>query len=229
MERIFYTATVVDTKDETGMAQVQVTLEGFGSKEVKLPWIRMTTPYASKQFGIYFMPEVGDEVIVLKGHGHSPQSMLIIGAVHNGKLKTKIEPDGKNLIKEIRTKSGNSIVFDDKGGKESITIECVDEALQIKFDAKEKLISIHSSKDIKLESEKLIELTTKDVNVKASGKVTIKADKDVLVDAGGNVTIKSAKDVIVKGGMNVKIKGGTKVDIAGGAMVVIKGGMVKIN
>lgn len=229
MERIFYTATVVDTKDETGMAQVQVKLEGFGDTEVKLPWIRMMTPYGSEKFGFYFMPEVGDEVVVLKGHGHSPQSMLIIGSVHNGKLKTKISPDGKNLIKEIRTKSGNSIVFDDADGKESVTIECVDQELQIKFDAKAKLISITSNKDVKIKSTKLISLETKDVKIKASGMVDVKASKDVTIDAGGNVTVKSAKDVIVKGGMNVKIKGGTKVDIAGGAMVTIKGGMVKIN
>ena len=229
MERIFYTATVVDTKDKAGMGKVQVKLEGFGAKEVKLPWVRMTTPFGSKEFGFYFMPEVGDEVIVLKGHGNGPQSMLIIGSVHNGKLKTKVAPDGKNLIKEIRTKSGNSIVFDDKSGKESVTIECKDQELQIKFDAKAKLISITSNKDVKIKSTKLIHLETKDVKIKASGIVHVKASKDVTVDAGGNVTVKSAKDVIVKGGMNVKIKGGTKVDIAGGAMVTIKGGMVKIN
>lgn len=229
MERIFYTATVVDTKDKAGMAQVQVKLEGYGAKEVKLPWIRMMTPYASNKFGIYFMPEKGDEVIVLKGHGAGPQSMLIIGAVHNGKAKTKLSPDGKNLLKEIRTKSGNSIVFDDTSGKEAVTIECKDQNLQIKFDAKEKLISISSNKDIKIKSTKLIQLETKDVKIKASGMVDIKASKDVNVVAGGNVLVKAAKDVTVKGGMNVNIIGGTKVDIKGSAMVVIKGGMVKIN
>jgi type VI secretion system secreted protein VgrG len=229
MERIFYTAKVLDTKDKEGMAQIQVSLEGFGPTAVKSPWLRMMTPYASAKFGIYFMPEVGDEVLILKGHGWGPSSMVVLGSLHNGKAKTKVAPDGKNFIKEIRTKSGNSIKFDDKGGNESITIQCKDQALEIKFDAKQKLISITSNKDIKIKSEKLIQLETKDVKIKASGMVDIKAAKDITVNAGGNATIKAAKDVTIKGGMNVKIEGATKVDIKGGAMVVIKGGMVKIN
>jgi type VI secretion system secreted protein VgrG len=214
MERIFYTAKVLDTKDKEGMAQIQVSLEGFGPTAVKSPWLRMMTPYASAKFGIYFMPEVGDEVLILKGHGWGPSSMVVLGSLHNGKAKTK---------------SGNSIKFDDKGGNESITIQCKDQALEIKFDAKQKLISITSNKDIKIKSEKLIQLETKDVKIKASGMVDIKAAKDITVNAGGNATIKAAKDVTIKGGMNVKIEGATKVDIKGGAMVVIKGGMVKIN
>src|SRR4051812_38246436 len=74
-----------------------------GRVQVKFPWFddafvtdwcRVAQPYAGNQYGVFFVPEEKDEVIVGFIHGdmHIP---IVLGGVHNGKDKptTKREKD----------------------------------------------------------------------------------------------------------------------------------------
>ena len=64
-------------------------------------WARIATLMAGKERGTYFIPEVGDEVLVAFEHGdiHYP---YIIGSLWNGKEKPfETNSDGKNNLRVI--------------------------------------------------------------------------------------------------------------------------------
>ena len=77
-------------------------------------WIRVTTPYAGNEKGIFFMPEKDEEVIV-GFEGGNAEKPYIIGCVWNGKAKNS-SANGSNSQKIIKTKSGLSITLDDGTG-----------------------------------------------------------------------------------------------------------------
>ena len=111
-------ATVLGNIDLTGQFRVQINvpfLPGF------LPWARVAVPMAGLARGTFFIPQIGDEVLVAFHHGdiHEP---YVIGSLWNtidrppGLLPT----DAVNKRK-IRTPLGQEVVFDDVLQSVSIT------------------------------------------------------------------------------------------------------------
>lgn len=110
-------ATVVDNIDLLGEARVQLNLPwvpGF------LPWARIATAMAGMARGTYFIPQIGDEVLVAFNQGDIREP-FVIGALWNtldrppSLLQT--DPINKRLI---RTPFGQQVVFDDL--QQSVTI-----------------------------------------------------------------------------------------------------------
>src|SRR4051812_46011120 len=57
---------IINNIDATGMARVQVSLPWIPGIE---PWARVVTPSAGALRGIYFVPQIDEEVIVAFNHG----------------------------------------------------------------------------------------------------------------------------------------------------------------
>lgn len=202
--------TVVDTKDEAKLGRIQVKLTGFAA-EVALPWLRVLQPTASALFGSFFLPELNDEVAILRGAGNDPDSMVVLGALYNGKNKPFApDADGKNNLKEIRTRTGHALTFSDKEGEESITLASGDGKLSIVINQKEGSIAITTDKALTITSKEAITVDGKDITVTASGKLGLKGDK---------VAIEGSSGVEIKDGSAVKVSGG-KVQIAGTAVEI---------
>ena len=209
---IIYLGTVKSLDDPDGMGRLQVELHGF-TKALKLPWVRTVQPTASKKHGTVWLPEVGDEVLVLRGEGDSTDAMFILGALYTGKIQPLVKSDKeKNIIKQIVTKEKHALIFDDSAGKGKITIMTGDKNVKIELDVK--------ASSVKVLSKKLVHIETKDAMIKASGNVDIEC-KEATIKASAKVTIKGGQKVSV-------IVGGNKVEVAS-AGVTIKGSMVKIN
>ena len=149
----------------------------------------------------------------LRGEGDAADSMFVLGAVYTGKAKPQVKSaKEKNAIKQIMTKEKHKLIFDDTPGKGKITVITGDEKVKIELDVKESSVKVHS--------EKLVYIETKDAQIKASGSVEVEC-KDADVKASGTVTIKGSQKASI-------IVGGNKVELSAGG-VVIKGSMVKIN
>jgi type VI secretion system secreted protein VgrG len=132
-------ARVVNHNDPRGMGRIQIKYDWM--EDAMTAWARMTTPSAGGGRGFMFMPEVGDEVLVVFEHG-DVERPYIVGALWNGvdsaprqgfwdgeamqavgSNGTQVAADmARNDIKRIVTKSGNRIQLVDVGGKESIVI-----------------------------------------------------------------------------------------------------------
>ena len=108
-------AIVKDNNDPQGMGRVRV--QFFWQKGDELsPWIRMIQPYAGNGKGFYFIPEVGEEVMVDFENGNAERP-FVLGAHYNGAAKSGYNP----TTKAIHTQSGTKILLNDAEG--SVRIE----------------------------------------------------------------------------------------------------------
>lgn len=112
---------VTNNQDDDGMGRVKVKFP-WREESDESYWARIATPMAGKDRGIYFLPEVGDEVLVSFDHGNIYHP-YILGSLWNGQdSPPEKNSDGKNGIRKIKSRSGHQIIFDDSDGKEKLGI-----------------------------------------------------------------------------------------------------------
>jgi len=95
---------------------------GMGGEAPSAP-ARMMMPNAGTKRGVYWMPEIGDEVVVAFEAGDS-NSPIILGALFNAESPTpdQAQPSDDNNVRTIVSRSGHEITLDDspQAGKVSI-------------------------------------------------------------------------------------------------------------
>ena len=112
-------AIVIDNNDPKGQGRIRVKMQWQQAKNLRSPWIRVMTPDAgssnevSKNRGMVFIPEVGDQVM-LGFRYNDPNRPFVIGSIFNGTTGTGGKE--KNNIKSLSSKSGNIIKLDDSKG-----------------------------------------------------------------------------------------------------------------
>lgn len=192
-------------------------------------WARLANFYSTSGAGAFFLPEVGDEVIV--GFlNEDPRYPVILGSMYSTKHKpySKLKPEDKNPMKGIVTKSELRVLFDDKN--KELTIETPGKNKVVLSDkSKQVLIEDQNGNSIKMSSSGIDMKSKKNINIDAGQKVSIKGKTGVAIEAsGGDVT---SKGLNVKANASVAFqgKGGAKASLEGGAQAVVKGAMVMIN
>lgn len=112
--------TVVSVIDPKFLGRVQVTFPWLSSS-VNSAWARIATAWAGGSRGTYLLPEVGDEVVVAFLHGDLKHP-VIVGFVWND---TDRPPEVSPLLerRELKSKSGHKVTFDDLPGIWSLTLE----------------------------------------------------------------------------------------------------------
>ncbi len=174
----------------------------MGRVKVKFPWLsdadesywaRIAAPMAGKERGVYFLPEVDDEVLVAFEHG-DVRFPYVLGALWNGKEAPPAKnEDGKNSIRVIKSRSGHVIRLNDEDGKEKIEIIDKSTKNSIVFDTSENTITITVDKDITLSAPQgTIKLDAQNVELKSSADTKIEAGAGMDVKASSTMNIKGA-------------------------------------
>ncbi len=119
-------ALVSDIADPDGQGRVKVTLPwapDAGGQRFEA-WARLATLMAGKRRGTWFVPDVGDEVLVMF-EGGLPARPIVIGALWNGQDSPPEQMDsaGTNAIKCIRSRNGVVVRLDDSDGREAFSVE----------------------------------------------------------------------------------------------------------
>jgi len=217
----FFVGTVKSTDDPKGYGRIQVEVMGFSKAAIELPWMRIVQPYASAEdIGMVFLPEVGDEVLVLRGSQDAPHQLVCLGVLYNGKSKppATLYDSAANTLKGVTTASGHTLLFDDD--QEKISLYTKEETVSIVLDGKEKTITITASdKDIIIDAKG-------DVTVTAGGNANVEATKDATVKAK-NITAEASAGMTIKG-KTVNVEASNALTVKGKA-VTVKGDSVKIN
>ncbi|QLE58024.1 phage baseplate assembly protein V [Nostoc sp. TCL26-01] len=198
--------------------------EKLGRIKVKFPWLsgeeesywaRVLTPMAGNDRGIYFLPEVDDEVLVAFEQGDI-NFPYILGALWNGKDKPPItNADGKNNQRVIKSRSGHMIVLDDTDGKEKIIIKDKTGKNQIVINSPENQMSIQVEKDLTIETKGKIVLKSSDDDISIECKnLQIKTQQNYQLEAGANCTIKakSKYELAAQSGLEIKCASGVKIN-----------------
>ncbi|NGO75958.1 phage tail protein [Streptomyces sp. YC504] len=170
------TAIVDDLDDPLGLGRIRVRFPLLDDQVSN--WARLVSAGAGNERGAFFRPEFGDEVIV--GFEHDdPRRPYVLGGVWS--VPAPPPPDQKatdNNLRQIVTRSGHVLCFDDGKGAERI-----------------RLVAAGGDQEIVLETAKgRIEVTAKkgDIVVKASaGTVEVTSSGNLTVSAGGDLSIKA--------------------------------------
>lgn len=181
---------VTNNQDPDKMGRVKLTFPWLSDEEEGY-WARMAVPMAGNERGIYFLPEVNDEVLVAFEQGDA-RFPYVVGALWNGRDAPPAENgDGKNNVRVIKSRSGHVIRLTDEDGKEKI--ELVDKSgnNSVVFDTAENTITITADKDIVLSASKgSIKLNARQIEVTSSADAKIEAKAGVDVKAGATMNIK---------------------------------------
>ena len=185
-------------------------------------WARLSNFYSTSGAGAFFMPEVGDEV-VLGFLNEDPRFPVILGSMYSStKIKpfNGLEPNEKNSLKAIVTKSGISVEFDDENkvftintpGKNTVILSDKDNQITMEDSNKNKIvmsssgITISSPKDINIEADQKVNITGKmGIAAKSSGG-------DVTID-GLNIKETAEMEYAAKGNMTAKVNAGMELTL----------------
>ena len=192
---------VTDNEDPEGIGRVKLTFP-WRAEEGESFWARMATTMAGRDRGTYFLPEVGDEVLVAFEDGdiHYP---YVLGALWSGEEKPPEDnADGKNDVRTIRSRSGHEITLNDSdtAGK-----------VEIVTNGGHTVVLDDSSGSEKI---RIADRT---------GKNTVEFDSNK-----GSIDVSSAATVSVESAM-IEIKGQGNVSVEAGGILTLKGALVKIN
>lgn len=193
-------------------------------------WARLTNFYSTSGAGAFFLPEVGDEVII--GFlNQDPRYPIILGSVYSSdknKPYKDYSPAENNPKKAIVSKNGIIVEFDDENKVFTIITP---EKNQAVFSDKEKSITIKDQNDnsIVMSDSGITIKSPKNITVQATQNLTLKGDTGVSIESsGGDVSIKGLN---ISNNANVKFsaEGSAEAQLQGGAQTTIKGAMVMIN
>lgn len=184
-------ATVVQNKDPEKLGRVKVQFPWRENPD-ESHWARIAVPMAGKDRGTWFLPEVGDEVLVACD-AERVEHPYVLGALWNGQdAPPETNSDGKNDLRMIRSRSGHEIIFDD-GAQGRIDIHLKDKQRQVRLDPDGILITDDSGNKLEIKS------TPGEITIKSNTKISlqsttidIKADASMTLQASGTLTIQGA-------------------------------------
>jgi Rhs element Vgr protein len=195
--------------DPDGKNRIKVYLPIIHSGEEGI-WTRVATLDAGNERGSFFLPEIGDEVIV--GFiNDDPREAVVLGMMNSSAKPAPLAASDDNHIKGFVTRSKIKMLFDDDkkiysletpGGKK-FTLD--DDANEIKLEDDNGNVLTMDKDGIKMES---------------AGKIEMKATKDFKIE-GLNVEAKASAGYTASGGGSA--------ELSSNGVTKVKGSMVQIN
>lgn len=152
--------------DPDGAFRIQVQLPLVSKTEDGI-WARVSTVDAGSKRGFFFMPEIGDEVIV--GFiNDDPRDAIVLGMVHSKAHEAPFIATDENHLKGIVSREGMKLVFDDEKKITTLSIGAESSEKSIKFDGTAGII------ELKDEFGNSIKMESSGITISSSGMVTIK-------------------------------------------------------
>jgi uncharacterized protein involved in type VI secretion and phage assembly len=234
-------AIVVDNVDPEKLGRIKVKYPTLPGQPTSF-WLRQVSPNGGAVGGVYALPEIDDEVLVVFLQG-SQDVGVIVGQFWNGTTKPPTEcadglpgpdktdtggqlskdkfTDGSKTIDDNdrrfwRSRAGHLVVMDDTEGAESVQI----------WDGTHTLALIFDSTDSRI----LLTNTIGDIHIRTKQDFVVEAGRDILVRAGNNISGESAMktehvagtEISTESGTDTKMKAGTNYKVEAGANVEVK-------
>ncbi|HEX3034036.1 MAG TPA: phage baseplate assembly protein V [Thermodesulfobacteriota bacterium] len=194
---------VTNNQDPDGLGRVKIKFPWLSDNN-ESDWVKIATLMAGGERGSFFLPEVGEEVLVAFEHGDINHP-YVIGALWNGQAKPpETNSDGQNNIRKIKSRSGHEIIFNDDDTAKQ-------EKVEIHTNSGHKIVLDDSAGGEKIE---IIDKT---------------GSNKIIVDSVQNsINIESALQLKIKAAV-VEIEGTTSLTLKSTAVLTIQGLPVKIN
>src|SRR5271165_1953070 len=224
--------------DKYGRIKVQFYWDRQGKKDEKSScWIRVSQPWAGKNWGSMWIPRMGQEVVVdfLEG---DPDRPLITGRVYNADETVPYTlPDHQTVstFKSRSSKGGgadnyNEIRFEDKKGSEQIFINAEkDMDLRVEHDSREYVkndrhLIVHNEQHERVEAEKHGHVKA-DQKEAIDGNFSLAVKGDAKEKVGGGMSLQVGQSMNEKVGQTWAIEAGQTIHIKAGMTLVLEAGM----
>jgi Rhs element Vgr protein len=212
-------------EDPDGQTRIQVDVPMIAASGDGV-WARIASPYATNNAGIFFMPEIGDEV-VLSFVNNDPSFPVIVGSLYSSQRTPAFTPDQPNTNKAIVSNAQLKITMDDV--KKVIQIRTPGGHIVTMSDD-QKSVTIVDSNSNKME------MTSSGISISSPGDITIKATGQIQMQAQTNISIKATADLSLQG-LNVSAKaqvalsaqGQAQAELSASGQTTVRGAMVMIN
>ena len=216
--------------DKFGRVKVQFHWDRLGKKDAKSScFVRVSSPWASKQFGMIALPRIGDEVVVEFMEGN-PDRPLITGRVYNGDNMPPYELPAQATVSGIKSRSSksgaatnfNELRFDDNKGSEYVWFQAEkDHHHNVKNDAF-ATIGQHNQLDIKKNNtvnigEAFAMTVGKNTSLKIGGDASTDITGDLNMAIAAALGLKTAAAIAVKGGAAIAVTAAAAIDVNAGA------------
>lgn len=190
-------------------------------------WARQATFYATQGQGAFFVPEVGDEVVV--GFlNDDPRFPVILGSLYSSKNKPAYTADEQNNIKAITTRAGLKLEMDDYN--KSFTLQTPNQnTVILSDDAGEVTLKDENGNSIVMSRSGIEIKSSKDISIKAAGNIKLEGATGIDgKSSGGDVNLKGM-NFTGQGDVAASVKGGAQAELSAGGQTTVKGAMVMIN
>ncbi len=212
-------------QDPDNLYRIQLEIPSVSGKPNNT-WARMAHYYASNKSGSFFLPEVGDEV-VLGFLDNDTRFPVILGSLYNGKNAPAYTPESKNNTKAFVTRTNMKIEFDEE--KKNISILTPgNNSIVISDDGKSIEIKDQNSNSIKLSSDGIILDSAKDIKISAKGNVNISAVAKISASAQQDLAL-SGLNVNATAQVGITAKGNATAELSASGQTTVKGAIVMIN
>jgi len=244
-------AVVIDNDDPDELGRIQVKFPTLHDEPISF-WIRQVSPNAGKERGLYALPEIDDEVLVLFMLGSQDIGVIIgqfwngvdippkealsdmpgPGSLWSGKWSSDdfaagSSDDADNDRRFWKSRSGHLFVFDDTDGEETVQIWDGSHTLALVFDtSNERIILSNSKGDIHIRTKNDLFLEAgNDMKVKVGNNYETEAAMDTKWKAGMDHTFEAGMSAEHKTGMNFEIDAGLNFDVKAGLSASIEGSL----
>lgn len=251
-----HTAVVVGPKgeeiytDKYGRVKVQFFWDREGKKDENSScWVRVSQPWAGKNWGSIWNPRIGQEVIVEFLEG-DPDRPIITGRVYNADQTVPYKLPDKQTVSTFKSRSSknggeknyNELRFEDNKGKEQVFLQAERDMdvrvkkesreyigqsfhLIVDKDQKEKVAGNKHAKIGQNQNVKIGQNLSVDVGMNHDQKVGMK----YAVDSGMEIHLKAGMNLVIEAGVGITLKVGGNFISINPAMIAIQGTMVMIN
>ena len=216
---------VTDNDDPNDLGRVRLQFP-WREADDESYWARIATLMAGDEYGSYCVPEIDEEVLVAFAGGdiHQP---FVIGSLWNGESQPPQEADEDNDIRElvsrdghrlqfdddesdgglqIETNAGHKIELDDSDGSEQIEIVDTTGTNRIQLDSDSDTVSIEADDTLELSGE-TVKLRGNNVDINGKQSLDLTSSLSVNVSSNGSLDIKSQGRMGIDAGAILNMNG----------------------
>lgn len=212
-------------EDPEGEQRVQVQLPYL---QVETPgiWARLAQGHASSGFGHFFVPEVGDEV-VLGFFNDDPGHPVILGSLYSSSRTPPYALEAENNTKAVVTRCMHRIEFNEKD--KIITIVTPSKNTLVLDDKDQSvLLKDQNGNSVKLSSAGIALDSPKDIKLTAQGGITLTATTGMKFDCQADIQAQGL-NITAQAQVAFTGKGSATAELSAAGQTTVKGALVMIN
>jgi type VI secretion system secreted protein VgrG len=217
--------------DKYGRVKVQFRWDRLGKKDEKSScWVRVSHPWAGKNFGVIHIPRMGQEVIVdfLEG---DPDQPIITGRVYNAEQMPPWDLPANATQAGILTRSSkgggygnaNAIRFEDKKGSEQLWIHAEkNQDIEVENDEthwvghdRTKTIDHDETTHVKHDRTETVD-NNETITIHGQRTEVVDKDETITIHQNRTETVDKEESITIHGGRTEKVDKNESITIDGG-------------